>query len=99
KDHPMLDVHNTPAAVRFHDLRREQLRQRQPARFGPRACGLVPLRLPPTAQVAQQRWAVILEAIGQTEGDPAWVEYPDTVMHTLLGHLHSTSSNSDHQPQ
>jgi len=72
KDHPMLDVHNTPAAVRFHDLRIEQLRQWHPARFGPRACGLVPLRLPPTAKVAQQRRAVCLQAIGQTEGDTAW---------------------------
>jgi len=84
---PVSHAAQTAPPHRLDPLRVEQLRQGHPARFGPRALGLAPLRWPPRAAGSQPRGAIILETIGQHQRDPVWRSHPYHLMHATLGHL------------
>jgi hypothetical protein len=67
KRHAAFSAHDAPTPGRLHDLRLQQLGERYPAGCGPHSFGLEPLRVHPSAKVAQPCDAVILEAIGQKQ--------------------------------
>src|SRR5215510_484569 len=60
------DAHEAPAAVGLDHLCVEQLRQWQPARFGPGSSGLAALGLNPMAVVGHERGEIRPEPIGET---------------------------------
>ena len=69
---PMFPPHEASTPGRLHHLCLAQLWQRPPTRLRPRPLGSAALRLAPIAEMRQQCRAVLLEAIRQKQGHPAW---------------------------
>jgi hypothetical protein len=97
--HAVVHAHDASTPVRRHALRLPPLGERDPAGWGPRSCGVAPLRLPPSATGGSPCRAVILEAIGQHKRDTARRSDPNDGMPHALGPPQGAGSAiPDHQP-
>jgi hypothetical protein len=97
--HPVRDIDEAPTPRGFDHLRREQLRQRPPARLGHRPFGLAPGRLPPVPIVGEQGRQVRAKAVSHKERRTIGRQHLSNLVDDALRHSLAPLANVDGHQQ
>ena len=97
--HPVRHVYQAPAPYGLDHLRVEPLWQWHPARLWGGARGLGAREVDPLAAMGAHGGGILLESIGEKQGDTAWGQHLHHLMDDPLGHREGAVPDIDGQQQ